>query len=177
MKKDIQDLITKNYTSARTIASNVGKVELDATHAFLLEVKEVVETKISKAWSVKVDDDLNKTWTGLRVSNSNWPDASVKLEGQSKVPWNESIYGIHSHKDEWSTNVLKDHCSSFDLFSEDTKSNDYWPHFKSMMSLSSVSDRARLFNDNDRKILVAEVGEKLIELVQLCDKPLTKKTK
>lgn len=177
MKKEIQELIAKNYKSARTIASNVGKVELEATHSFLLEVKAKIETEITEGWSVKVDDDLNKTWTGLRISNSNWTDAIIKLEGQSKVPWNESIYGIHSHKEKWSTNVLKDDCNNFDLFSEDSKSSDYWPHYKSIMSLSSVGDRSRLFNDEDRKNLVTEISQKLIELVQLCDVPLKKKTK
>jgi hypothetical protein len=177
MEKEIQDLIVKNYKSARTIASNVGKVELDVTYSFLLEVKAAIEVELTKDWTVKVDDDLNKSYTGLRISNNTWSEAFIKLEGCSKVPWNESIYGIHSHKNKWNNNILKEDCNKFDLFKEGFKSLEYWPYYKSIMSLSRVSERARLFNDDDRKALITEVSQKLIELVQLCDVPLKNKLK
>lgn len=172
MEKDIKSLIAKNYKSARTIASIVGKVELDSTHQFLIEVKKVIELELSVNWSVDVDDDLNTSWSGLRLKHDTWNGAVVKLEGQSKVPWNSSIYGIHSFDGEWDRKNLNENCASIDMLKDGFKNSRYWPFYKTILSFSCVSQRERLFDDTERKLLVSDISKKLIEIALACEKGL-----
>src|SRR5690606_3481955 len=89
MAEEIQKLIAENYSTVKTLVSNLKLVELKYSKKLLDEVKAELETELMEEWIIEVDEELNESWSGLRIKHTNWPEKIyVKLEGQSKVPWN-----------------------------------------------------------------------------------------
>lgn len=176
MDKDIQKLITDHYKAAKVISSNIGKIELVYAGTFVHELKEEVEAVLNKEdqlWGFEVSEDLNKTWTGIYITHKNWPKyVKVKLEGGSKIPWNNSIYGIHAPKDKVDRNSLISMLENLDLFESGFKSSTVWPYYKTILKFGHTSERAKLFTEESRGQLITETSKKLIEICTLCEKPL-----
>lgn len=173
MSKEIKELIRNNYYSAKTIEANVSKVELEITYQFLLEIKNEIEKVLLNNWHVIVDEDLHISWTGLKIEHANWGGIQVKLEGQSKITWQESVYGINANNQIWDRQDLKNKLSNIDILQNDFKESNGWPFYKTIINFSNTDQRIQLFDDQKRHDLVIEVSEKLIELAQECEIPLS----
>lgn len=174
MEKEIQDIIVAHYKEARTIGSNIGKIELEYTELFLKEVAEQTQSKLSDLWDVQVDSDLNKTWTGICIYHKNWPKKiHIKLEGASKVPWNNSIYGVKIQKKDFNRLKVKEALSSIELLQHDFKESEVWPYYKTILNFSSVHERSKLFKPASRKELVSSLSSELATLCLLCEEPIS----
>lgn len=173
MSKEIQELIRNNYLSAKTIEANVSKVELEITYQFLLEIKKEIEKVLINDWHIIVDDDLHNSYTGLRIEHVNWGGIQVKLEGQSKITWQESIYGINAYNQTWDRQDLKNKLSEIDILQTNFKESNAWPYYKTIINFSNTDQRTKLFDDQKRRDLVIEVSENLIELAKECEIPLS----
>lgn len=172
MEHEIQELIAKNYATVKTLESNIWKVELKATHDFLEEVKSTIELELMEGWTISVDEYLDQSWTGLRIAHHSWNGIIVKLEGASKVAWNSSIYGIAASKDEWNRAELKSNCDSLAILHDGFKESHHWPYYKYILQFGNNEEKAKLFNDEQRKLLVDDVSLKLIDLAKACEIPL-----
>ncbi|MBL1278774.1 MAG: PD-(D/E)XK nuclease family protein [Fluviicola sp.] len=176
MAKEVEALIRENYEEAKVIEENVWKVELHAAKRFLDEVKSAIELELKEYWTVEVSEDLNSSWTGIYISHSAWNGVIVKLEGSSKVPWSNSIYGIQAHNKTIDRVSITDNCAKLNVFKDGFKESDYWPYYQTILWLAKDENRIKLFDDNERKHLVEVVGDKLIALAKACEKQLSKAT-
>lgn len=172
MENEIQALIAKNYSAAKMIEGSLWKVELNATMRFLDEVKTALELELKEGWKVEVSEDLNSAWSGIYIRHSSWDTAKVKLEGASKVPWSDSIYGIHASNKEVNRQQLKNKCSGIEFLQDGFKESTSWPYYKTILWLNQADNRAKLFDEAERRHLVEVVGGKLLALAKACEIPL-----
>jgi hypothetical protein len=173
MDKEIQELIIRNYQSAKLIEGNVWKIEKDATYQFLLDVKTLVQNSLGSHWIITVDEELDNSWTGLKITHPDWNGIQVKLEGDSKIPWTRSIYGINALNTEWDRTEINKKTEHITLLQTNFKSTKYWPYYKHILSFFTTEERARLFDNDKRKDLVKEISDLLIELSKECEMPLS----
>ncbi|MEP6262476.1 MAG: PD-(D/E)XK nuclease family protein [Gillisia sp.] len=175
MAEEIQKLIAENYTTTKTLAANLKTVELEYSKLFLKEIKGELDKELQEGWSVVAYEDLEEAWTGLYISHKDWPvNIFVKLEGQSKVPWSDSIYGIIANEKICNRQQLNEELSNVEFLQEGFKSNKVWPFYKTVLHFSSYEARAVLFIENKRKELVLDLSEKFLELAKACEEPLKK---
>lgn len=175
MDKEIQDLISNNYNAAKLIESAIHKIEVAKAHQFLMEVKELLEDKINtdKDWIIEVDDNLNISWSGLKLTHRSWNGIKIKIEGSSKIAVNKSIYGIHAPKSRYNRQEINSKLQDVKLFSSGFRNSKVWPFYKEIFSLANKKRKDSLFNDQSRKDFVVEVAEKLIEMAVVCKDKLT----
>jgi hypothetical protein len=173
MDKEIQELIVKNYNSAKIIEANVWKIELEETYKFLNEIKTTIEKTLTKNWNVSIDDDLNKSWSGLYVQHQNWDELAVKMEGQSKISWNTSIYGIAADQTIWDRNDLKNRLSNVSILQQGFKESRYWTFYRNILDFNNTDERAQLFDKEKRTALVYKIATLLTDLAIECETPLS----
>ncbi len=175
MQKEIQKLIAENYLTTKTLASNARIVELEYAKLLLNEIKAELKKELKESWTVVAYGDLEEAWTGLYINHKDWPEkVFVKLEGQSKVPWSDSIYGVIGNKEVCDHKKLFEELSNVDLLQEGFKSNKVWPYYKTILHLGNDESRAVLFDEQKRKELSLDLSEKFLELVRICEEPLKK---
>ncbi len=173
MENEIQNLIIANYKATKILESNVRKVELDYAQKFLEEIKFELEKELKDGWAIEAYHDLDESWTGLYINHKQWPEkVYVKLEGQSKVPWNDSIYGIIGNKDICDREILNKELSGVEILNEGFKNSNVWPFYKTLLNFGNTESRSVLFDDNKRKELAIEVSQKFLELSKACEEPL-----
>lgn len=175
MAAEIQKLIAENYITTKALAANLKIVELEYTNLLLNEIKEELEIELKEGWTVVAYEDLEEAWTGLYINHMDWPEkVYVKLEGQSKVPWSDSIYGIIGNREVCDHEKLFKELSNVDLLQEGFKTNKVWPYYKTILQLGNDESRAVLFDEQKRKALSLDLSEKFLELVRICEEPLKK---
>jgi hypothetical protein len=173
MEKEIKDLIINNYKAAHVIGRNIEKVELEAAKKFIVEVAERIQKELPDEFNVEASDDLTKPWTGIYIKNPSWHKSFViKLEGASKVPWSNSVCGLHANKNIFDRNKIKTIFKEMQFYEDGFKETDSWVFFKPILNFSSSTGRARLFDEKEREDLVIEISNKLIELTLQCDQSL-----
>lgn len=177
MEDQVHALIKNNFNAAKIIADNLWKVELDFANIFLSEIKESLIVEFGEKCTVMIDDDLNKTWTGLSIKFEEWDGIEVRLEGQSKVAWSHSIYGIRAHKDHWSRESFVKELADVTMLQNGFNSSAFWPYNRTILNFGQASEREKLFDLATRQLLVSSTSEELIELVKACRLPLTRITK
>lgn len=174
MQTEVKNLIKANYLAAKSIESSLWKVEQEHALIFLKEMKEVIqqELKESDGFVVTIDEKLTDTYTGLHITHPKWNGIEMKLEGASKVPWSNSIFGIKAPEKNFDRDKLKVSFSEVKEFQEGYKSNYHWPFYRTILSFTNNENRARLFNEKQRQGLAKSIGETIVHLVQLSDKKL-----
>jgi hypothetical protein len=173
MDKEIKNIITQNYHIAKTIEDNVWIVELDATTTFLEEVEKQVKTELGNSWLITLDEDLSKKWTGIKISHKEWDnDIKVMLLGQSKVPWNSSVYGIVADKEIWNRNEIKTKLSIVEILKTGFSESQYCPYYQEIFNMKNRKEREKLFVESKRLEMIDTVSKKLIELSKACEKLL-----
>lgn len=172
MEHQVIETIKANYQTARIVADNIWKADLEMANLFLQEVKEELEKGLGSDYEVDVSNDLTQKWTGLSVYLNEWNGLKVCLEGSPKVPWNQSNYGIIGRQDVWDRSEINKAISNIDLLRSGFKHNFYWPAYTKILELDNVQEREKLFNQTQRRLLVESTASKLIELCNLCEEPL-----
>lgn len=173
MAKEVEDLIKSNYLSAKTIQNNVTTVELNGAKLFLDDVALELTSKLGNEWIIWVNDDLTQAWSGLGLRHKNWDGAKICLEGQSKIPWSNNVYGVWANEKNWNRTDINDKLKGVEILKDNFKNNNNWPFYKRLLNLSTDSRRARLFNDTQRQELLNIVTEKLVTLALACEAPLS----
>jgi hypothetical protein len=173
MEKDILQKISENYEASVTIANNVWQVELAATKKFLINVKIKLLKELGDNWLVKVDEDLNKKWTGLVITKTEWNGIAIKLQGQSKLAWNNSAYGINADKQVYDRSEITEKLSNITLFDSEFRESAGWPYYKIVELFAHSDNRAKLFDTTKREELEDEMVGKLVEMATVCESPLS----
>lgn len=178
MENEIQNLIRKNYIATKTLESNVRIIEKNYAQKFLEEIKNELEKELKDGWVIETSSDLDELWTGLYINHQEWPEkVYVKLEGQNKVPWNDSTYGIIGDKDICNRAILNKELSVVEILKEGFKSSKVWPFHKTVLYFSNTESRSVLFDDDKRNELVKEISEKFLNLSIACEEPLKRVNK
>lgn len=173
MEKEMHKLVKENYNAAQTISNTVSDVELEATQQFVDEIAERLRKELNDNWSVNVDDDLNKPWTGITIANAKWPkNISIKLEGYSKIPWQRSIYGIMANEDKVERVPLKAALGQLEYFQSNFRGNNIWPYNRDILYFNDVNERSKLFDASQREDLIEEVKGKLLKICEVSEAPL-----
>lgn len=175
MQMEIQKLIAENYITTKTLISNTRIVELEYTRTLLNEIKAELDKELKAGWTVEAYNDLEEAWTGLYIKHKDWPEkVYVKLEGQSKVPWSNSIYGIIGNKKFCNREILNQELADIELLKVGFSSNGVWPYFKTILNFGNDEARAVLFNPLKRQELVEDLSLQFLELCKACEEPLKK---
>ncbi|MFC6861216.1 PDDEXK-like family protein [Zunongwangia atlantica] len=176
MEREIRNAIIKNYEAAQTITGNIEKVE----HEFTLKLLEEVKAEIYKVltqeegWSIEISDDLYGPYSGFWLRFKNWPDdVSIKLEGQSKVPWQKSVFGIIASENIVSRESLNKSMSNILELQSGFKSNRVWPFYQTVLFFDDPVERQILFNDNSRNNSAKKIAAKFISIGGQARKPLS----
>lgn len=175
MSKQISGLIRENYQSIKAIESVISMTEMEETLSFLQEVKAQIQEKLNEEWSVSVDPNLNEACSGLRIQNVNWDDGVIiKLEGNTKIPWNNNLYGIVANSSVWNREIVNERLVEVMKLYHDYNytSSKGFALFMPILDLSTTDKRSVLFDDR-RPDLVADVSDKLIELCEYSRVPLS----
>ncbi|WP_029444894.1 PDDEXK-like family protein [Cellulophaga baltica] len=177
MVKEIKELIIANYSAARTISSNIEIVELECTLIFLNDIKKQLDIALNEggqAWKIEVSEDLNQAWSGLYISHKSWPENTyIQLQGNSKIPWSHTGYGIVAH-DNIVCNAIKDSdLKNTTLLATGFRSHTKWPFYKLILPFDNTDERAKLMDKNERNNLVSSTVEKLIEICKICKLPVS----
>lgn len=173
MEKEIENLIRSNYTAAKVLASNIYTIEVAATRDFLLEIKAVIDEQLNAPWEVSVDDDLSKSWTGLRIKHPAWNGIEVKLEGYSKMPWGNNYYGIVANETEYDRSELLKRLSNLQILQNGFIASKSWPYYKYILDLSTDEKRIILFDNVRRSDVAKEIANSMIALAKECQQPLS----
>ncbi|MGB8705194.1 MAG: hypothetical protein WCD31_09210, partial [Gillisia sp.] len=145
------------------------------TKILLNEIKTELEKELMENWTVEATDDLEQAWTGLYINHKDWPEkVYVKLEGQSKVPWSDSIYGIIGNEKVCDRKKLSEELAHVEFLQENFKSNKVWPFYKTILHFGNDESRAIIFDDIKRKELALDLSERFLELAKACEGPLKK---
>jgi len=108
MEKEVENIIIANYQAASVIGDNIWKVELRYAEKLIEEICLKLKSSLSGDFKITKTEDLNIAWSGIYVSHKNWSEyVYVKLEGNSKIPWSNSIYGIVAAKDKFNRENVK----------------------------------------------------------------------
>lgn len=178
MEKEVENIIIANYQAASVIGDNIWKVELKYAEKLIDEICQALTDSLSDDFKIFEREDLKIAWTGIYISHKNWPEhVYVKLEGNSKIPWSTSIYGIMASKDKFNRESVKSLLVDVELFKSGFKESKVWPYYKEILSLGTSEDRLKLFNDPERAGLVKGLSDKLEELALLCEEPLSRLNK
>ncbi|WP_108422846.1 PD-(D/E)XK nuclease family protein [Flagellimonas amoyensis] len=170
MENEMHKLVRENYNAAQTISTAISDVELETTKQFADEIAVRLRKELSNSWRVEVDNDLNDPWTGITIANVNWPEnIAVKLEGQSKIPWQKSIYGIIATKEKVDRAPLKAALGQHDFFQSGFRESQVWPYNRDILYFNDVNERSKLFNTSQREDLIELVKEKLLELCEVSE--------
>lgn len=169
MANEVDDLIKKNYQAAKIIADNIYRVELNAAYSFMSDLKKEVETKLGSDWTISLDADLNKPWSGLRISYKDWDGIYVKLEGSSRIPWTDTYYGIVAEQGSYNREQLLKAIASTSFANLGNKPTEGWPWWKfTNLTLDKVETRIKLFDPITRQELLNELSINLISLANEC---------
>ncbi|MCW5521111.1 PD-(D/E)XK nuclease family protein [Aureitalea sp. L0-47] len=102
MENEIKEILRKNYTTAKHIEAGIKDVEVEAVNDFLNELKAKLKENLDHAWTISIDEDISISWKGLDIVHNTWGEGiRIKLEGQSKMPGHDSVYGIKAHDKKW----------------------------------------------------------------------------
>lgn len=174
MEKEVENIIIANYQAASVIGDNIWKVELRYAEKLIEEICLKLEDSLSGDFKIE-SRDLNIAWSGLYISHKNWSEhAYVKLEGNSKIPWSNSICGIVASKDKFNRESVKSLFADVELFQSGHRESKVWPYYKQVLSLDTSENRLKLFNNIERATLVNELSAKLEELALICEEPLSR---
>jgi hypothetical protein len=132
-----------------------------------------LELELGEEWKVEVDKDLTKTWTGLELKHKNWDGTKLCLEGQSKIPWSNNVYGVWANQSKVDRTEVNSKLKDIEILKDNFSNNNNWPFYKRLLNLSTDSRRARLFDPGQRSELLTYVTEKLVTLAKACEKPLS----
>ncbi|MDA3905141.1 MAG: PD-(D/E)XK nuclease family protein [Bacteroidales bacterium] len=170
---DIRKIITENYEAAKAIEASVKNVELDKTTSFLKDIKKAVINKLNANWSIELDTDLSKAYTGIKIRHKHWVDnIVVKLQGESKIPWNSVIYGIAGDKNKSKNAKIKEILSNVEILKLDFKESQHFIFYKYIFDSSTDNEIKKIFSNSEREELVEKVSEKLIALSLACENVL-----
>lgn len=173
MEKEMHNLVKENYNAAQKIGNAISDVELEITKQFVDEIAKHIEMELDDNWKIQVDDDLNDPWTGITITNIKWPEnIAVKLEGQSKIPWQKSIYGIIAAQDKVERAPIKSILGQLEYFQSGFRGSQVWPFNRDILYFNEVSERSKLFNASQRADLIEFVEEKLLEICKVSEAPL-----
>ncbi|MEW2920114.1 PD-(D/E)XK nuclease family protein [Muricauda sp. ANG21] len=173
MEKEMYKLVRENYNAAQTISSAIWDVELEFTRQFIDEIAARLINELNNNWSVEVDNDLSDSWTGITITSDKWPEnIAVKLEGDSKIPWQKSVYGIIGAKDKVDRASIKVVLGQLEYFQSDFRESKVWPYYRYILDFNNVSERSKLFNSQLREDLIKIVKEKLLEICKISEAPL-----
>lgn len=174
MEKEMQKLVKENYNAAQTISNVISKVELEETKEFVNQIVASLDNELEEGWNIVVDDDISQPWKGISISHNSWIDnIVVKLEGESKMPWQNSIYGIKAHKNLIDRNQITSKLEKDDIFHSAFKQSDAWAYYKHLLYFSDVNERGKLFDTKKREDLIKNTVDKLVALCKASKLQLT----
>ncbi len=169
MANEVDDIIRKNYQAAKLIADNIGKVEVEAAYSFMSDLKKDIEMKLGSDWTVLLDADLNKPWSGLSITYKDWDGIYLKLEGSSRIPWTDTYHGIVAEKKSYDRTQLLNAISVTSFANLGNDPTDGWPWWKyTNLTLASVETRMKLFDTSESQKLRQELSESLISIANEC---------
>lgn len=171
MDAKIYQLISDNYDAAKDIESNLWRVELEETKAFLKDLSIEIKENLGDGWSVEVGD-ITKVWTGLEIRHKSWGYPFVQFQGAPYMATTDSGYGIRASRDEWDRDLIDDKLSGIHELNESFGDTEAWPYFTKNMSMRTPEERARIFKSDERKVLIDAVSSELIELAKFCESKL-----
>ena len=178
MENEVENIIIANFQAASVIGDSIWKVELRYAEKLIDEICLKLTNSLSDDFKIYRKDDLNIAWAGMYISHKNWPEhAYVKLEGNSKIPWSNSIYGIVASKDKFNRESVKSLFVDVELFQSGHRESKVWPFYKEILRLNTSENRVKIFNDLERATLVNELSDKLEEMALLCEEPLSRLNK
>lgn len=174
MENEIKTLVSKNYTAARAISNAIEQAEVDATNRLLLKIKDELLKNDVDGWTVEIEDDLFKNWTGLdfwrKVDDEFW----IRIEGNPRIYNSTSYFGLYpddeeSHK--FVSKIVADEDEYFSTF----RGTKNWPCFQLLdeMNFDSDAERAKLFDENEVSKIAISVAKKLLELKSVLSKYIT----
>jgi hypothetical protein len=174
MENEIKEIIQKNYSAAKYIESGIKDVELDAINGFLRELKTALENQLGDNWKVNIDKNISISWKGLELAHKSWGDGiSIKLEGQSKLPWHDSVYGVRAYDKIWDRQDVKSKLAHIDFLQSGYRESGGWPYYQNALYFSKTDERKKLFNADQRKILIEQISSKMVKLANAVADPLS----
>ena len=100
-------------------------------------------------------------------------EARIKLEGASRIPWDNSIYGVKAQKKEYDRLKIKQALSKIEMLEKDFRESEVWPYYKTILNFGKAEERAKLFKDSSRKDLVSMLSTAIKDLCLVCEQPLS----
>lgn len=172
METEIYQLIKNNYTEARTITNNIEKVELKIVDEFLNDVIIELKEQLGDEWIINKSSDISASWAGILIKHNKWPDKiSIKVEGQSKIHKQQSVYGIIANKTNWDRNLIKSECSKISHLNEGFKESNVWPCYKPIFNFGHQNTFQKLLVPSERKDFLEKISERLTNLAFECKIP------
>ena len=167
MKKELEQLISKNYGSAKLIQKAVSDAELQKVKDFLVEFSKSLKDQLNeKQWTVKVEDNLNKPYNGIKVLNTKWnSNVIIKIEADNKILQNQSYFGIIASKDLINRDEINTKLGSV-LNLKEWKNTNAWPCHKNLFNLGDKQVIKDLFEENRFSALINNYSSTVAEFAK-----------
>ena len=133
----------------------------------------MLKNSLSEDCTIYQDDDLSEAYTGLYIKNESWNGLYIKLDGDPKMPWSHTYYGIVGNKQEYDYNQIKKEFADVEFLSG-FKSSDGWPFWSRILRFHEIEERDKLFDDVSRRQIVESTTQKLLQLVEVSNDRLKK---
>lgn len=169
MEHEIINLIKNNYQEAKVIEANLRKVEISMAREFLIELKELLLIELGNDdWTIEVSESLENSYEGFWLRNKFWIDnIAIKIEGQSKIPYDNAILGFIAPKNKIDRERLKQLLSPLDPYSLGyVKETNAWPYYEYVLSWRNEEKRAELFDSKKREKVLKDLFERIVVLAR-----------
>jgi hypothetical protein len=172
MEKEMINLISKNYREAKTIESNLRKVEILIAFNFLVSLKEHLLHELKdENWIIEVAENLENSYEGFVLYHKSWiKNVAIKLEGQPKIPFNNVVLGILAPKNKVDREMLKQKLATLNLAENGySKETAAWPYYEYVLNWKNEEKRAELFDDAKRNLIEQDMFERIFDLAKKCE--------
>jgi hypothetical protein len=172
MEKEMVELIGKNYREAKTIESYLRKVEILIASNFLMSLKErLLEELKDENWIIEVAENLENSYEGFVMYHKSWiENVAIKLEGQSKIPFDNIVLGIIAPKNKVNREMLKRKLVTLNLEENGyPKETAAWPFYAYVLNWKNEEKRAELFDVSKRNLIEQDLFERILDLSKKCE--------
>jgi PD-(D/E)XK nuclease superfamily len=176
MNTEIHDLIAREYTAAKLLADHIWAVESNAVQAFMTDLKAAIDVVLPEkdGWEVTIDPELRATYSGIRITHTEWGGIVIRLQGETQLIGGGSIYLISAYEGTWDRNIVMERLKTISDWLHDTRQSPHCPAWKWVNLFQTTEDNARLFDTEARASLLKTVSDELIFLAKACREPLAR---
>ncbi|MCP9236546.1 PD-(D/E)XK nuclease family protein [Lewinella sp. JB7] len=179
MIEELNAAIRNNFVVADLVSKQIATVRVKAVADFFEDLSAALTEKLGNMWTMNVyghgnADMASKKWTSLAMAHRAWPpEVKVEVQGQSTSVADQTVYGIIGNRNQISRNILEDRLAEVPFFKQNRSTNEWWVCKDNLFNFGNPEEMTKLFDPALRARLISNVVEKVVNLCNDSQQPLS----